>query len=455
MVRARSSHRPAGRAGKIVVLVALALVPVVAFVAMGTDGGLLLDNRRHLQAAADSAALSAAGSLFENCVAYQGLDTPSGAAAAAARAASAGAGYTDGVNATVTVNIPPLTGDHVGVAGYAEVVIEYDQPRYFSGIFGSDTIPVKARAVARGRWSTFRDGILVLNLTQKLALKINGNGIVGSTGADVIVNSNDPSAIGSDGTNATISVSNGDLVTRGGVAPNTTLIGALVQTNTITPDPLAYLPQPTLPNAAQQANKVNPNSAGASTYLQAMAMTVPNGGKMYVLSPGRYDSLPNFTSSDIVILQQASAGNGGIYYLNGCGLTSTGATIVMDPTGQTTGGVMLYNAPGGNNSAGININGGTVRLSPPTSGPYTGIEIFQDRTSPVTLQIAGQGGMQIYGTFYAASALMKITGSSTTNIDIIGSQYISDTLQAGGNGNYTVSWNANQTARLRQINLTE
>ena len=86
---------------------------------------------------------------------------------------------------------------------------------------------------------------------------------------------------------------------------------------------------------------------------------------------------------------------------------------------------------------------------------YQGISIFQERSANVDLNISGQGGMQISGTFYVAGGPIKITGSNATNLDIIGSQYISRTLQSGGNGSYTVDWNPDKTARLRQLALVE
>jgi hypothetical protein len=50
---------------------------------------------------------------------------------------------------------------------------------------------------------------------------------------------------------------------------------------------------------------------------------------------------------------------------------------------------------------------------------------------------------------------MKITGSDATNLDVIGSQYISNTLQAGGNGQYKVVWDEDKTAKTRIIKLVE
>jgi hypothetical protein len=73
----------------------------------------------------------------------------------------------------------------------------------------------------------------------------------------------------------------------------------------------------------------------------------------------------------------------------------------------------------------------------------------------VALNITGQGGTQMTGTFYAAGAPIKITGSNSTNGDVIGSQYISDTLQVGGNGSFSVNWDPKQVAPVRQLAIVE
>jgi hypothetical protein len=201
---------------------------------------------------------------------------------------------------------------------------------------------------------------------------------------------------------------------------------------------------------------VKPSNSSVASYLSSLNIDPGTvNGSVYVLEPGRYDSMPNFTNGDVVIVKQASANSAdGIYYLNGAGFGSTGATIAMDP--NTTGGVMFFNNPTNtSNAQGFSINGGNVTLSPLTSGIYQGIVLFQERSSTTTLQIAGQGGMNISGTFYAASALLKVTGSSSSSVDVIGSQYISDTLQLGGNGKININWSQQSIARLRLIGLVE
>jgi hypothetical protein len=442
----------------VVPIVAILLAILLGFAAIALDGGVMVDRRRHVRATADAAALAAATDLYQNYRTNAGTD-PGGTAAASALAVAKANGYTnDGTQSTVTVNIPPTSGDHVGQAGYVEVIIQYNQTRYFSTVYGSSTIAVRGRAVARGIWSPFKDGIMVLDPSVASALTAGGGGGFTLNNANVIVDSNNSTSVSNNSTGATLSVANGAFYLSGGISNNTTLKGTVYYNQRPTPDPLAYLPEPSLPSTILTAKGLKPSDPSVGGYLSALNIDPATvNGSVYVLEPGRYDKLPSFTNGDVVILKQASTNSAdGIYYLNGAGFTSNGATIAMDPTGNTTGGVMLFNNPTNtSNSQGISINGGNVTLSPPTSGLYQGIEMFQERSSSMTLQIAGQGGMNISGTLYAASALLKITGSSSSTVDVIGSQYISDTLQLGGNGLININWSPQGTARQRLLGLVE
>src|SRR5205085_11954009 len=105
------------------VLAAMCLVGLLSIVALSLDGGLMLDKRRKVQAAADAAALAAACELYATWFTKLGLD-PDGSIAAFARQIAKDNGYEDGKNGvTVTVNIPPLSGLFVGQKGHAEVII--------------------------------------------------------------------------------------------------------------------------------------------------------------------------------------------------------------------------------------------------------------------------------------------------------------------------------------------
>jgi Flp pilus assembly protein TadG len=424
------------RFGVTSILVAILITVLLGITAIAIDGGMLEDNKRRVQATADAAALAAASKLYKNYTTMLSTNTadPNGDGKAAALAVASENGFADdGTTVVVTVNIPPATGPFAGKFTYAEVTIVYSQPRYFSGVFGTNSTNVSARAVAVGAWKGSGKGVIVLDPTVADALDSNGNGSLSVTGgASVIVNSSDPSAARDTG-GGTVTADN-FLVTGG---TNGTFNGTVTTGVPPSPDPLAYLPAPTEPPAGTMTTK-----------------NLGMGNKQYTLTPGSYSNLPSFQTGDVVIFQQASAGNNGIFYLNGGGFSSQGATITMDPT--TTGGVMIYNNPTSNsNNQGINITGnasGLVNLSALQSGPYAGILFWQNRTATQTMSVTGNGQFSLTGTFYTADALLSVTGGGTATI---GSQYISRTLGIGGGGGVTINYSDKGTARTRIIQLVE
>src|SRR5262249_33760111 len=68
----------------------------------------------------------------------------------------------------------------------------------------------------------------------------------------------------------------------------------------------------------------------------------------------------------------------------------------------------------------------------------------------VGMSISGQGSFDLEGTFYAANAQLKVTGSGTATI---GSQYISRTLTLGGSGAVKINYTDGGTAPLREERL--
>ena len=427
-MRARMNKRTTVRRGAIVPFVALSLVAIVGVIAVVIDGGLLRDNRRRVQASADAAALAAAYDLYNNFQRFAGVDT-GGTASRSAFATANANGYTnDTTNSVVTVNIPPASGNFVGKPGYAEVIIEYKQKRGFTGMWGSGRLPVKARAVARGNWLSFPNGIIVLDPTDPNSLNANGGSQVTVTNASVIVNSTDAAgAIATGGGTLTTS----DLYLGGSpgwsVSGGSTITGNIHSNSLPTPDPLAYLPYPDPSTMTVQDS----NGAHISG----------NGNNTKTLFPGVYHGGISITGSPNVILMP------GIYYLDGGGFSYTGQ-------GSLTGtGIMFFNAPHSNSDV-INISGGgAVNISPPTTGIYAGITIFQERSSTNIVSLTGNGQMQVSGTFYVAGGTLKTTGNGAG--DVIGSQYISYILNLGGNGGVNIDWNPQKTARKREIGLVE
>lgn len=418
-MRAGRTRRP----GKVVVVVAVSLVTLMGFVALSLDGGILLNQRRKIQSTGDAAALAAAGKLYYNFSYDLGID-PAGTAKQAALDTAAANGYENGVNCTVTVNIPPLSGKFKNVPGHVEVLISYDQPRFFSKLLGSGNIPVGSRSVARGRKYSFKDAILVLDPTGKGSLNAGGGGTITVTGSPIQVNSTS--------SEGTIANGNGIIVapefdiTGGTSSPGGgTLTGTLLSNAAPIPDPYQFLPVP------------DPTTMTVQSYNK----TQISGGNTVTLQPGVYKGGISITGKGNVNLAP------GIYYMDGGGFNWGGQ-------GSLTGnGVMIYNAPTSTSDK-IDLSGqGTCTLSAPTSGPYQGFTLFQDRTSSVPINVTGNGAMSITGSFYAASATLNITGNGTT--DVIGGQYISYNLVTGGNGSFSVKWTAADTPAVRQLILVE
>lgn len=412
------------RDGHVAVLIGFSMVAVIGMLAISLDGGMLLAERRHAQATADAAALAAAGELYTDYYNYSGYDT-NGAGKAAALAAALQNRYSnDGTNTTVTVNIPPKSGNHVGKPGFAEVIVQSNEMRGFSSLFGSSRVPVIARAVAVGIPKELDVGILILDPTAKSAFTSSGNGKFVLEGAPITVDSSDQAGSIANG-NGSFTAPQFDLVGNYSTSGGGTFNGPVSTSQPYVPDPLRYLPPPNPADLTQQGKKKTQFTSG-----------------VHALSPGVYKGGISASSTASLTLSP------GIYYMDAGGFSFSGSGNL------SAQGVLIYNAPGNGNADKISIDGqGAVTLSPMTSGIYQGMSLWQDRNSSVPAYVAGNGNANISGTFYFAGAQLTISGNGVMNN--LGSQYISNQLKISGNGNMKVAWDSQKVARTRLISLVE
>lgn len=418
-----SSRR--SRRGTVLILAALAVTAILGVVAIAVDGGVLLDKRRHVQATA--AAFAAADILFNKYLTNKGLDLD-GAARTQGLATAAANGYVhDKQTSIVTLTFSPglyQEGPDKGTtipAGYVEVILQHNQKRFFSMIFASGTVAVRARAVARGMWVPTKNGVLVLDLYMRGALDSHGLGKAVVANAPIYVNSNHPEAAVTSG-NGTLSAKEFDIA--GGYS-GSGFTGPIVTGTDPLPDPLRFVPVPDKTTLTVQSTS---------------RKMIPGG--FHVLQPGVYVGGIKIQGAAKVTMMP------GIYYMDGGGFTYNGQ-------GALTGtGVMIYNNPvKGTQAEGITGTGcGSVTLSPPTSGPYQGIVFFQDRASDVDAIFAGNGLFSVTGTVYAAGALVRVSGNGDA---AVGSQYISRAVDLGGNGNLNIPWDPNGVAPTRVLQLVQ
>ncbi len=438
------------RPASVAPLTVLTLAVFMGMVALVIDGGQLLEERRHAQATADAAALAAAADLYANYVRNTGTD-PNGTAQASALTTAAANGCTnDGVHSTVTVRISPenyLAGSNAGQmlpAGYVEVIVQINRGRTFSNLFGSGSVPVRARAVARGQLGGLGANVLLLNLHAPGALSVTGSANVVVASSSLRVNSDSASAISLTGSGSLSApqfnlvgnyskTGSGKLTGPEGAAPTINIVQAI-------PDPLRYLPAP------------DPVALGLAT--RNNGLDIRSGA--VDLYPGVYPGGIQVTGSASVTLHPNADGTPGIYYLEGGGLSVTGSASIQT-AGNETGGVMIYNDWTTGRDA-ISLTGsGSLTIQPPASGPYQGISIFQRRGTPSaaapTIALTGTGNMNLYGTLYAAYGRLSVTGSGDAGV--MGGQYVLDSLTVTGNGTVRVDPGIYPVARARLLGLVE
>jgi type II secretory pathway pseudopilin PulG len=141
-------------------------------------------------------------------------------------------------------------------------------------------------------------------------------------------------------------------------------------------------------------------------------------GKAKSLKPGTYCS--ERISGDVVMEPGTYILRGGSISLNGNGsLAAPGVTIfLLDDASMSIGANQL------------------VQLSPPTSGPYEGISVYQEQGNTNAMQILGTSGSAVSGIIYAPSAHVQFAGNATANAASECLRVIADTIELTGNSTF-------------------
>ncbi|MFZ0662122.1 MAG: pilus assembly protein TadG-related protein [Acidobacteriaceae bacterium] len=385
--------------GQILVLAALSMLLLLAFVALATDVGLLFRAKRNAQIAADAAAV--AGALDYK---YNGSAT---SAEAAGQTASTANGITNGASgAVVTVSEPPVDGPNRSSNGFVEAVVTQPNPTFFLGMFGHSLVSVSARAVAGAGttdgcvWALGRSGVDIPisgsgsinvptcgvydNSSASDALDLTGSGSIEANSIGIVGSYKDSGSGSIKICNPTCT--NGDPTT--GIAPVASPI-------TLTP--------PTIPTGTATA----PSGSGS-------AFTC-SGTSNCNVNPGTYSSITNSGTGTLTF-------SSGIYNVTG-NIANTGSGKIVSGTGTYTFDV------GGN----INDSGsGAMTLG---SGTYNIAGSINNSTSHVMTFGAGN---------YIVNGSITNAGSGGTAIgdgNVIVNGCLCDTGSGNittGNGNYTM-----------------
>lgn len=394
-------------------------IMLMGFAGLGIDMGMMRYQKRLLQTAADGAAIAAANNLAYGGISAAASNAVSQNGFTVATTNLSAACPTTVSDVTMTLNNPPLSGPHQTASAYVEVCVAEQQPTFFMRAIGVNYETVSARAVATntgGGGST--DGCLFtlgnpsnsiegVNVTGSVAIQGSSCGIVdngnfNTTGKAFDVCAASFAVEGTSGSTGTAGPCGGKglFCTTSSTCPATSAPAA--------GDPLSYLTPP-----GQPANSTScPNPAGTCDVTTNGTMT---------LQPGTYSDIAFGKNSTTTLAP-------GIYYIDGpTGITFTGAATV------TGSGVTFYFT----NTATINATGGgnklDMQVSAPTSGPYTGILMYQNSSDTSAPTLGGDNNTSLTGALYFPSVELTLFGNANLNANSQYSLIVSKALALTGN----------------------
>lgn len=362
----------------VATIFALTLPIVVGAAGFGVETSYWYYNSLKLQATADAAAY--AGALEK----ISGSDNPTIVAAATQSATTNGLGA-----GTIVVNTPPVSGPNTAKKA-VEVIVTQNLDRMFTSIFTQGQVPEQARAVALITNASNACDI-ALNPSASQAVLFSGNTSVKLTGCSVMSNSTAADAIKLQGS---ARLQADCLISAGGVSlsnPVTTVCPAPITQALPAADPFADLPTPAASNPCQNANK---STLAPGTYCNGLNLT-----GTVTLSPGVY-----VVQGNLKINANAA-------------IVGSGVTIFM--SGSST----------------VSMNGNaSVKLSAPTSGTYSGVLFYGDRTgNSAASTFNGTADSLLTGAIYFPRQLISYLGNFAGTGGC--TQVVADTIQWSGNSN--------------------
>lgn len=369
--------------GYAMVMIAVSFSLLLGFMGLAIDMGMLFQEKREIQIAADAAAV--AGTLD---YLYNGSVT---SAKAAAKAASASNGFTDGSSGvSVLVGLPPTSGPNAGNSNFAEVVVTRSVPTLFMATVGFGTMNVSARAVA-GTPTAGAACIWLMNATAA-DLNLQGAYDIEAPGCGLYMNSSSSGAVSVTGNGGTLNAKFADAV--GGSIGH--------QTN---PTPITTY---TAPRKSPWGNLSGPNPTNSSGCTFTDSTTTSLTGTYTSAGTGMAGANQTICFTKAVTLSNATFGAGtlGTTSVSQDAVTTSAGTLVFGAGVSISGTVTVY---GGT----IDIYSGTfnqpsntlVNVVAPTSGTYNGIAIMQPASNTNQLKVQkGSNNQVLDGYIYAPGA---------------------------------------------------
>jgi hypothetical protein len=354
----------------VAVTAAVAMPVIVGGFGLGAEVGWWYFNQRKVQSAADMAAYAGAVALRSGKSSSEILEAAGDAADKSGFVADRG---------ELTASAPPTEGAYTGDARAVEATVEEALPRMFTALFADGPVQVAGRAVAR-----ITDGqqTCILALDQQASGAVT---FIGSTSAILIgcnVHSN--------------SLADDSVIVAGSATVQTPCLSAAGMVSVTDGLSLDDCVAP-----YEHADQAADPYADLAVPDTALPETTPNvfgggAGSTYNITPGRYRGMDIRRNVNMAP---------GVYVIDG-GTLKVNSTATVRGTGVT---FFLTNG------ATLDMEGGAdVTLSAPTSGAYSGVLAYVDRSSPYNVhKVNGNSSSTVNGAIYAASGKVQMNGTST------------------------------------------
>jgi len=282
-------------------------------------------------------------------------------------------------------------------------------PAYWATVRVTETLPALfGAAFVRGGFTPGAIATAAVFATSSPCLAtLNPGPSPGITAAGTAIRTHDCDVdIDSDSATSAITMAGGSINTGTG---HTRVVGGITSSGT-TFTPAALTGQPSL---ADPFASMQPPTVGACTDGGGISFA----GGSHTISQGVYCHTISGAGGSLTL-------NSGLYVLEK-GISVAGTTI-------TGSGVTLYIQGGG-----ISMAGPTVTLSPPSSGPWEGVTIFEDRSDSSAVSLAGATNT-INGLIYTPKANLSVAGGSGSQTSLICNSFTAA-------GNFSITGGSAQT----------
>lgn len=482
------------RSGMTMVYTSLVMSLVVGMAGLVIDGGRMMAERRHVQSAADAAAMAAA-------VAKRGGALDATAKSAATTYVTA-ADHNGLSGATVLTNIPPATGAFAGTANYVQVTVTYPMQTFFMHVLPgvSQNQTVTARAVAGFEAVPSDDVIVALARSDWPALDVSGKLTASGT---IRVNSEgggmdeegNPSEMAQNGHTQWGAKAGLISQTNGIFAESVSVVGgvdtpenfkAIDQVNGGQPlecnqlptsDPMMNLPTPSTANGVDGANVITAaititasgntgvpsswinGSTGQVTMRPGVFASIEITGGLVTFSPGIY-VIRGGKDPALSITGGTVSGEGVMFYNSASNYVPANGTpdrtAPYDPINEALptadqsrfGSVVINSAARftGINTTLHNYPGVNAAIS-----SFNGVVFYQSRFNMKSVTITGSSSSDgLTGAIYAKWAPLTMIGEGTYT-----GQIFVRRLTVPSSSNITVNFSGTSTVTAREVFLVE